>query len=423
MKISTPTELASTTASEVRDIARVRPRVAYLLSLFPCWSETFIADEIQQLLNHGFDITIISLRPACEPHVHKLAQTLLSRALYAESYPAILTAQIYFLWKRPSVYISYFWQVLRASGGKPSKILKLLATFVLAVYFSRVLEENKIERIHAHWATYPATAAWIVKALTGIPYSFTVHAHDLFLADGLLKKKGEQASFVVTISNYNRQRISDCGIDIAKIRVIHCGVDTTKFTPTEDTPRKPNSIVCVGRLVPIKGFETLIDACRILIEQKVELSCEIVGDGPLLQPLQQQISQSGIGHAVHLRGFMSQEQVRAKLSDSELFVLPSRQTQDGDQDGIPVALMEAMAMGVPVISTSVSGIPELVQHGVNGILVPPDDPQRLAEAIADLLLHREKRTQLAQHARQTVLDDFDVAKNSNRLAQMLMEQA
>ncbi len=422
MRISIPTEPVPGVASEARDLASVRPRIAYLVSLFPCWSETFIAEEIHELVNEGFDITIISLRPPSEPYVHELSRDLVSRTLYADSYAGILIAQFYLLWERPGIYFGYLWQVVKGSGGKPSELLKLLATFFLAVYFSRVVQKNKVDRIHAHWATYPATAAWIIKALTGIPYSFTTHAHDLFLTDRLLLKKCEQASFVVTISHYNRQWLKQLGVNVAKVKVIHCGVDTDKFTPVDGPGRKKGSILCVGRLVPIKGFEVLLEACRLLVQQKLDFSCEIVGDGPLLQTLQQQIDRNRIGHCVHLCGFLPQEQVKQKLAQSTLFVLPSRRTASGDQDGIPVALMEAMAMGVPVVSTSVSGIPELVQDGVSGILVPPDNPERLAEAIVGVLLDDEKCARFAQHARTTVLSEFDVARNARRLGQMLTEQ-
>lgn len=241
-----------------------RLRVAYLLSIFPCWSETFIAEEVRHLTEEGFDITIISLKHASEPYMHEIARKLLPRTLYANSYFGILAAQIYFVFKKPRVYIEDFCQMVMGCRGNPLQLAKLLATFFLAVYFARVVEKHGIERMHAHWATYPATAAWIVESLTGTPFSFTTHAHDLFLADKLLKKKCERAGFIVTISEYNRQLLLRIGISTAKVQVIHCGVDVQKFTPVEQYQWSSHRILAVGRLAHIKGFEVLVDACRIL---------------------------------------------------------------------------------------------------------------------------------------------------------------
>jgi len=415
-----PIERANSAAQEMLGPIGARPRLAYVVSLFPCWSETFIAEEIQELIRQGFEITIFSLRPECEPHVHELARSLLARTLYADSFFSLLGAQLYFLVRKPGAYVKRFSQMFSGAGWDAGQLGKLLATFFLSVHFARVVQKKGIERIHAHWATYPATAAWIIELLTGTPYSFTTHAHDLFLADRLLVKKCEQASFIVTISEYNRRLLKELGADANKIHVIHCGVDTRKFV-SGVAKRKPGYILCVGRLAPIKGMEVLLEACRLLVQQRVEFFCEIVGEGPLARALQQQIDGSNLGPYVRLSGFASQEEVKKKLAEAALFVLPSRRTENGDQDGIPVALMEAMAMGVPVVSTAVSGIPELIKDGINGTLVPPDNAQRLAEAIKSGLQDAEKSAFFTQRAYQTVAAEFDIAKNAQRLGQLLME--
>jgi len=413
---TTPTESHCTLTR-----VQAKPRIAYLVSLFPCWSETFIAEELQHLLNNGFDITIFSLKLPSESHVHDLARRLMPRAVYADSYFALFAAHLHFLARKPWMYVRLLGQIFLKSKGSPIQFGKQVATFFLAVYFARTLQHSEITRIHAHWATYPATAAWIVSTLANIPFSFTSHAHDLFHPDGLLEEKMKAADFLVTISEYNRRQLVQLGADWSRVHVVHCGIDTRKFAPAERPPKK-NHILAVGRLVPIKGFDVLIEACRILKEHGVDFSCEIVGSGPLAKPLKQQIENNGIGERVDLTGFGSQESIRYKLGESAVFVLPCRQTPNGDRDGIPVVLMEAMAMGVPVVSTQVSGIPELVENGISGILVPPEDPCRLADAIQALLSDGNRCAELAEAGRIAVLQSFDVAKNVRSLERLFTRQ-
>jgi len=402
--------------------SHVRARIAYIVSLFPCWSETFIAEELQHLLNEGFDVTIFSLKLPSERDVHELARRLLPRTVYATSRLGIFGAQVHFLTRKPQIYVRLLWQLLVKSMGSPIQLAKAAATFFLAVCFARVIEQRAIARIHAHWATYPATAAWIISSLTNIPFSFTAHAHDLFLPDGLLAEKTKAADFLVTISEYNRNQLQRLGVDCAKVRVVHCGVDIRKFAPADRVLRKKRHILAVGRLVPIKGFETLIDACRILKGDGFDFSCEIVGSGPLVKSLERQIENSDIADRVSLTGFASQEAICRKLSESALFVLPSRETPNGDRDGIPVVLMEAMAMRVPVISTQLSGIPELIKNGISGILVPPEDSRQLADAIQHLLSDGDRSAELAEAGRASILDQFDAEKNARSLALLFMGQ-
>jgi colanic acid/amylovoran biosynthesis glycosyltransferase len=395
--------------------------MAYLVSLFPCWSETFIAEELQHLLDDGFDVTIFSLRQAFEPHVHEIARGLLPRTLYADSYADLVRAQFHFLWRKPSIYLQHLGRAIKGSKGSPALLAKMVATFFLAVYFAQIVERRGVARIHAHWATFPASAAWVIGSLTGVPFSFTVHAHDLFLADNLLREKIKAANFVVTISEFNRQILQQqFAAEPGNVRVIHCGVDTRKFNPTRQSGGTTPRLLAVGRLVPIKGFDVLIEACRFLRADGVDFSCEIVGSGPLDEALKRQIVDSGLGEVVQMSGFAPQEEVSRKLGATSLFVLPCQETKNGDRDGIPVVLMEAMAMGVPVVSTTVSGVPELVENGISGTLVPPGDARRLADAIQAALSDRAKSARMADAGRRTVLDQFDVAKNAQRLGQYFM---
>jgi glycosyltransferase involved in cell wall biosynthesis len=181
-------------------------------------------------------------------------------------------------------------------------------------------------------------------------------------------------------------------------------------------------VVSIGRLDPIKGFTYLIEACRMLTERGMSFSCEIIGEGPLRAQLERQIRSGGLSARVRLLGALSQTQVREALSRSEVFVLPSVQTEDGNQDGLPVALMEAMALGLPVISTSVSGIPELVCDGESGLLIPPKDARALAEAMTRLLADAALRERLSREGRARARARHDVAASAARMQEVFFSE-
>jgi colanic acid/amylovoran biosynthesis glycosyltransferase len=411
----------TTTSESVSRGGRItKPRLAYIVSLFPCWSETFIAEEIQHLLDDQFRITIFSLKPPTEKDVHSLAQALLGYTVYPSFAWRLLGAQFHYLWRKPRAYLGCLRTLASRTGPSFSQFARFMATFAIAVYFSREVEGRSIERIHAHWATYPATAAWVISRLTGLPYSFTTHAHDLFLPDALLPEKLKSVEFVVTISEFNRHLLESMGAQPEKIVVVHCGVDTTLFRPQIQSVTATPFILAVGRLVSIKGFDVLIDACQLLKSHGLEFRCEIIGDGPLRAELADRIARNGLDDCVRLAGFAKQDDVRRKLEEASIFVLPSRETKTGDRDGIPVAIMEAMAMQVPVVSTSVSGIPELIDNEVCGLLVDAENPGQIAAAISHLLGSPAKRQAMAEAGRTKVLEQFDVAKNAATLGSLFV---
>ncbi len=398
--------------------AAARPRVPYMVSMFPCWSETFIAEEIHHLREQGFDVPIFSLRPANEPDVHTLAQQLLPQVRYA-SKSDVIKAQFYWLSRRPLRYVGQLLHVALGAGFVPVEWAKQVASFALGAYFGRVMEAEDLPRLHAHWLTYSATGAWTAHALTGRPFSITTHAHDLFHPDRLAVRKCRAAQYVITISEYNRRRLQQMGVAAEKIRVVHCGVDTRKFVAAPRRNGDVPKLMSVGRLIPMKGFATLIDACGLLRDRGVRVACEIVGDGELAGALRRQVAERKLEGVVTLSGFAPQEAVKEKLTQAAAFVLPSQTEATGVQDGIPVALMEAMCMGVPAISTTISGIPELIENGVSGLLVPPADPAALADAIARLLRAPDEAVRMAERGRQRVMEDFDVRTNSAQLAALL----
>ena len=394
-----------------------RGRIAYLVSLFPCWSETFIAEEIQSLAASGFDVEIYSIRPPVEKEIHPLAESLMGRTRYA-SWNGIIAANLAYLFRDPRSYFVQLWRVSAIWRDGFPALIKTLITFALAAHFAREMRRSGVQHVHAHWATFPLTAAWTIKALTGLGYSFTTHAHDLYSPDYLLPRKTAAAEFAITISEYNRRLLRGACPKDLDIHVVHCGVDTAKFAVVQDYRWEEKRILSVGRLTAIKGFPTLIEACRLLRDRGVDFRCDIIGDGELRASLQSQIDAAQLRDHVYLCGVAKQEEVRRKLRESALFVLACEQTEEGQQDGIPVALMEAMSCGVPVVSTRVSGVPELIEDGRCGILVKQRDAAALSSAMELVLTDRRQAKDLALAGRQKVVDEFAVAANAGKIGDL-----
>jgi glycosyltransferase involved in cell wall biosynthesis len=263
----------------------------------------------------------------------------------------------------------------------------------------------------------PTTVTMYAALLTGAGYSFTGHANDLYVHGALLREKVARARFVACISEYNRRFLTVTGCEVSRLHIVRCGIDTKRYVwraprPTGAVPR----LLSVGRLVEKKGFATLINALAMLHERGWRFECGIVGDGPLRADLDALIGKNRMEDCVTLLGALSQEEVKHAFEDTDLFVLACEKAPDGDIDGIPVVLMESMALGVPVVSTRLSGIPELVVDGVSGLLAEPGDSASLAVAMESLLADETRRRALSVEARKTVEREFDSAVNAERIA-------
>jgi glycosyltransferase involved in cell wall biosynthesis len=281
--------------------------------------------------------------------------------------------------------------------------------------------------VHAHFGSYPAFAALVAAELQGIGFSFTVHAHDLFVDNVMLGEKIRRAQFVVAISEFNRERLGSLvrPDDPGHVRVIHCGVDIRafRFRRCQIDGRRQHRLLSVAALREYKGLDNLIEACRLLRGRSPEAPfvCRIVGEGPQRAALQRQIVASGLGDCVQLLGARSQQVIRELLVESDVFVLPSVVARSGYMDGIPVALMEAMASGVPVIASRLSGIPELVHDGDTGLLVPPGRADALVEAILRCWQQPALSLQRAANARRLVECEYDLRENARQLAALFEE--
>ncbi|MGE0487554.1 MAG: glycosyltransferase [Gammaproteobacteria bacterium] len=392
-------------------------RVLYLTSLFPCWSETFIVREILALQAMGVDIRIVSLKPPTERMVQSDAAKLLDRVIYPPAGARGALAALFAGLRHPIETARMVFSILRGLRTTPTSLAKSLVVVLRTLAMLEEMRRFAPDHLHAHWATYPSTAALFASRMLGVPFSFTSHAHDIFLEDHLLALKLAEAKFGVTISEFNRRFIAErIGSEFAdKLRIVHCGISPQAF-PFEVAQASSGRIVAVGRLDEIKGFEHLVRACALLRDEGVPFSCRIIGDGPLRTSLQQQIDAASLAGHVVLAGAMPQEAVRSELRAAAMFVLPSVVTRTGDRDGIPVALMEAMALGIPVVSTHVSGIPELIQDGVSGHLAQPASATELADCMRrSLALTAPQRQRQCEAARRTVEEGFDISKEAARL--------
>ncbi|MBV5329580.1 MAG: glycosyltransferase, partial [Chlorobium sp.] len=246
--------------------------------------------------------------------------------------------------------------------------------------------------LHIHFAHVPTDIGMYASLLTGIPFSFTAHANDIFERGWLLREKIARSKFTATISNYNRNWLISKGCQGEKIQIVRCGIDSSRFTPI---PLKkivaPFRIGTIGRMVEKKGFDTLIEAAALLKKKGVDLRLVVAGDGPMRTTLHELVDKLQLQDTVELSGSIANQDVPAWLHTLDLFVLPCREDQNGDMDGIPVVLMEAMLSGIPVISTRISGIPELITDEVSGLLIAPHEPHALARAMERFLLDYELR--------------------------------
>jgi glycosyltransferase involved in cell wall biosynthesis len=286
-----------------------------------------------------------------------------------------------------------------------------------------------IRRLHAHFCHGATTATMLASRLAGVSFSFTAHAKDIYLRDlnpgGLLARKMRRARFVVTCTEANRKHLLDVCPDGAPVYRIYHGLDPEVFQPdpnrTIPNPGAVPVILSVGRLVEKKGFQYLVQACGLLRDRGVPFTCRIVGGHDAFAPRIRELIQTlDLSAQVVVQNAVTQEELKQIYSSATVFALPCMITESGDRDGIPNVLAEAMAMELPVVSTNISGIPEIVHHGVNGLLAPERDPESLAYAIQMLLENPAYARRLGQSARRTICEVFDSRRNTLALRSLLV---
>ncbi|NIA69677.1 colanic acid biosynthesis glycosyltransferase WcaL [Pelagibius litoralis] len=406
-------------------------RIGYVLKRFPRLSETFILNEILALERAGVEVEIFSLlRPPAEDR-HALLSELKAPVTYlpSKASAARLTLKTGLEAERASfadVFDDLVTHPPLFSGKSPEDVAVLhLKASVLAFLAHR----RGIRHFHAHFGSDAATAALLLSRLTGGSFSYTAHARDIYhtytspLDDARMRRaKMAEARFLVTVSDYNAEHLrSLCPNAAQRIHRLYNGIDLTRFVANE-TMRQPGRIISVGRFIEKKGFPILIEACRILRDRGQLFDCLILGDGPLRTQLEAQIDRLGLTDVVRLGGSLPQERLIAEMQTGAVVTLPCIVSESGDRDGLPTVLLEAMALGLPVVTTTVSGGPEIVVESETGHLCPPGNPAALAAALESLLVNPLRAAQMGAAGRGRAERLFDLERNVASL-RVLFENA
>ena len=401
-------------------------RFAIIVARFPKLTETFILQELGGLEDRGLDFELFSLIHESPDQRQTEAEHFEERAHYFTFYsPSSLATQWYWFRRGPRRWFQTWWQAFRMSRRQRILFIPFPMTVLIAMQMARRMEEIGIERVHSHWATYPTLAAYVIKRLTGIPYSFTGHATDIFNERSGLPDKVGEADFVATCLDYTAEVIRRrCGdVEAQKVEVIHHGTDLARFSPMPLRHRQPSDplrVLCVAGLHPYKGQRHLIDAVARLDARGVAVELHLIGDGEDRAALEEQARSAGLTDVVTFFGRQRREVVLTELEWCDVFGAASIQTADGIMDGIPNVLVEALAAGRPVVASSLPGIRELIIDGETGLLAPPADPEGFANQLHRLAKEPALAADLVEAGRAKVEAEHDARKNLDRMCERLV---
>jgi len=398
-------------------------RVAYILLWFPKPSETFIFREVVDLWKMGLDVQVYTLygeiKTKLSPEMVEASKKVRRLGIpFLRRLPGDLA---YWRKRNPSLTNELFktipvrrWKSIEFGG---ENIFGFLAGFTLA----RLFEEQEIGHIHAPWAMGPATAAWVASRLIQVPFSFTGRAGDIYPQDGALGEKIQAARFVISENKTNVAYMAQYAPGCEhKIHPIYNGVplETHSIAPVKMQP--PYSILALGRFARIKAFDDLLRAAKILKDRSVPFHLNLVGDGPRKYQLLYLTRRLGLVDVVSYPGFVPYHKVSELFLAADMFVMSSAVHSTGDRDGLPTVILEALAHRVPVVSTDVCGIPEVIKNGVTGYLVAQKNPAELARAMEDMLQDRDRAIQMAEAGRELVLREFAPEKTHKEVYDLLM---
>lgn len=389
-------------------------RVGYVVKRYPRYSETFIVNEILAHEAAGLELSIFALRPSNDTHF----QNRISQVRAAVDFLPAQSVRAGVFWKtmeEAREVLPGFWDALATVGPVSGDTLHQ------AIHLALAVRRLGIGHLHAHFATLATSVTRVAARLAGIPFTFTAHAKDIFhetVDPEDLERKLVAAKAVVTVSDFNRGHLREkFGAAAARVERIYNGLDLDAF-PYQSPYERPLTIVGVGRLVEKKGFADLIDACAKLVERGREFRCEIIGSGDQQADLRARIERLNLAQRVELVGSLPQSEVTRRLHQSAVLAAPCVVGKDGNRDGLPTVLLEAMALGTPCVSTYVTGIPEVVRDGDTGLLVPPENSAALATALERLLADADLRVRLAINARSLIEQDFNVQRSTARLRRL-----
>jgi len=401
-------------------------KIVYIVSRFPMLTETFILREIEEVKHRGIEVEIFSLRNVkLNETTHLGSHELIKNTWY---FPFFLSFRIwkavfFYLTTRPWCTIEIFAKIIRTHFMNPIFLLKTLAIFPKALTISRLLKDMKAIKIHAHWATLPTTVAWIISKLNGCGFTFTGHAWDIFQVDNMLEDKILAADKVITCTNFNRKYLVEKypNINSDKVAVVYHGLDFSQFTPCVKEEESTFTILSIGRLNEKKGFHYLLEACHVLRQSEIPFRCQIIYvDGHFKKEIFQLYHNLKLEDCVQFIPEMPQEELNKYYKSADCFVLPCVVTENGNRDGIPNVIIEALAMKLPVVTTFVSGLPEVIKDGQNGLLVQPGNAKDVASAIERLYRDKKLREMLGEAGREKVYQQFEISATVDRLLKHIL---
>ena len=405
--------------------SRSSPRLGIIISMFPELHETFILRELVALERRGVRFDIFSMQYPRDPITLDDAIRLSTARTHYSSLISLPTLAAFAgdLVKQPAVMLRAIKDVIWQGRDRPMDILKNLAVLPMSMHIAAQGQKLGITHWHGHWANIPTTACWYISRIHDISWSAAIHGEDIFSTNRFLRHKLNNARFSVVCSDYFCKHLKqEMRLDNPEhVHLNYHGLDPRvtqrrgKSSAEIEVRAEVFSIVSIGRLVPTKGHDTLISACAMLLKNDIPVTLQIVGSGPLEQRLRELAISLGIEKQVRFHGAMAFDDVLKTLEQADAFVLAPRLIPGQPPDGIPNVIAEAMALGVPVISTRVSAIPELVGDGVSGLLVDVDDTDALAAAINTLHTTPELAQQYSEAARERVGQLFDQDENIDEL--------
>ncbi len=428
-------------------------RIAYLFPAFPVLHQTFTLGEVLGLKRKGCDLHLVSLKRSDAGLQQSKARPLIAETDYC---PALLSKQMLgsflaALRRRPAGVGRLFATVFaawreRRSESKPETappsestltpyervlgvlhhdpylyLLKSLLLVPYAIWIAERLNSRDVGHVHAHWATYPATVALLIKEWAGIPYSFTAHAYDIYMISRMLPTKIENAEFVVTCAQANRRYLTSlCGEEAAgRVHVNYHGTDLGTFRPGQVERGRQYRVMSCGWLKEYKGFHYLLDALALLVERGIDAHLDLAGDGPQKAHLEARSRSLGIADRITFHGYIGHEELVELYRASHVFALPSIVMGSyGRQDVIPNVLAEAMAVGIAVVGSDIGGVSELIEHDTDGLLVGERDTVALADALERLWREPDTAARLAESGRRKVERIWDRDRNLDELLEL-----
>jgi glycosyltransferase involved in cell wall biosynthesis len=407
--------------------------VAYVVRSWPRLTQAFVLDEVLAMERLGLRVAIFALaRPGGEPVQAELGAVRAPVSYLdggggwraaADHLRAALAA--------PARYLGTAWYLAtRAEIDRGYRVSSRVGCFSMAVRLASRVRADRRQgrapaRLHAHFAHDPALVALLTHRLTGVPWSFTAHARDVWqVPAGAVAERVAAASVTIACCRAGAEHLRELASPELRerVRLVHHGVDVQRFRPAPrpgPRPPGPPRIVSVGRLVEKKGYADLLAACRLLKDRHQPFRLDVYGDGPMRARLEAEVARLGLGEEVALLGARPRGELLPALQGADLFALTPVVTSDGDRDGIPNVLLEALACGLPAVTTTAGGIDEAVTHGASGLLAPPSDVAAIAEHLRSLLVDVQARRRMGEVARRTVVEKFDARDASAELADLL----